>query len=105
VSSPDYVNTDRDHAIEDFRRRINLYEVNYETLDVDHDRHLSFIKIFNQGDKYLVNGVRGQSVLPSSMHHFTYQIEPYPVVRQGRVVGLLSFGYKTAHWTQQVSMP
>ena len=60
VSSPDYVNTDRERAIEDFRQRIRNYEEQYQTLDVDHDRDLSFIKVINQGDKFIVNGVRGQ---------------------------------------------
>ena len=63
MSSPDYVDTDRDRAIEDFRQRIRNYEDAYETLDVEHDRDLSFIKIFDQGDKYLVNGVRGEAAL------------------------------------------
>lgn len=59
VSSPDYQNTDRDEAIEDFKRRIQHYESQYETIDEDCEGHLSFIKIFNQGERYLVNRVVG----------------------------------------------
>lgn len=59
LSSPDYMGVDREQAIEDFRRRIKNYEQIYETLDVDIDADLSFIKIFDLGAKFLVNGVRG----------------------------------------------
>ncbi|ESN92590.1 hypothetical protein HELRODRAFT_189517 [Helobdella robusta] len=59
VSSPDYQNTNKEEAIEDFKRRISHYESQYEPLDDNLDRHLSFIKIFNQGEKYLANRVQG----------------------------------------------
>lgn len=58
--SPDYVMTDnKEEAIEDFRRRIKNYEKQYEGLDEALDKDLSFIKIFNQGQKFLVNNVQG----------------------------------------------
>lgn len=59
LSSPDYINTDAELAIEDFRRRIRNYEMQYETLEVEHDSDLSFMKIYNQGEKFLVNRVQG----------------------------------------------
>jgi len=59
VSSPDYQTVDRDHAIEDFKDRIKVYETQYHTLDEDHDKNLSFIKIYNQGERYLVNNISG----------------------------------------------
>jgi len=61
VSSPDYMTTDEAGAIDDFYKRMRHYEDTYETLDETFDRDLSFIKIFNQGEKFLVNKVQGWS--------------------------------------------
>jgi len=41
-------------------KRIKHYEAMYEPLDENTDKQLSFIKIFNQGEKYLVNRVHGE---------------------------------------------
>ncbi|CAD5123982.1 DgyrCDS12288 [Dimorphilus gyrociliatus] len=59
ISSPDYKMMDKEKAVEDFQKRINHYEIFYEPLDEEHDRPLSFIKIFNQGEKFVVNRVKG----------------------------------------------
>lgn len=59
VSSPDYQNTDNEDAFDDFRRRIAHYESIYEPLDEKYDTNFSFIKIFNQGKRYLVNQIQG----------------------------------------------
>lgn len=59
ISSPDYENMDRDKAIVDFKNRIKHYELDYETLDETLDRDLSYIKIIDQGERYLVNRVQG----------------------------------------------
>ena len=61
MSSPDYMTTDEAGAIDDFYKRMRHYEDTYETLDETFDRDLSFIKIFNQGEKFLVNKVQGWS--------------------------------------------
>ena len=59
LSSPDYVDVDRETAIEDFRRRIDNYKLSYEPLHQEYDECLSFIQMFDQGDKFLVNRVQG----------------------------------------------
>jgi len=59
VSSPDYMTSDEAAAIDDFYKRMRHYEDTYETLDETFDRDLSFIKIFNQGEKFLINNVQG----------------------------------------------
>jgi len=59
VSSPDYQTTDKDQAIEDFKDRIAVYETQYDTLDEEFDKNLSFIKIYNQGERYLINNIYG----------------------------------------------
>jgi len=60
VTSPDYVSTNDAGAIDDFYKRMRHYEDTYESLDDTFDKDLSFIKIFNQGEKFLVNKVQGR---------------------------------------------
>ncbi|XP_013363025.1 PREDICTED: 6-phosphofructo-2-kinase/fructose-2,6-bisphosphatase 4 [Chinchilla lanigera] len=57
LGSPDYVDRDSDEATEDFMRRIECYENSYESLDEDLDRDLSYIKIMDVGQSYVVNRV------------------------------------------------
>ena len=59
MSSPDYKGVELDDAVFDFKKRIELMKCEYESIDEDRDRDLSFIKIYNQGQKYLVNRVQG----------------------------------------------
>ncbi|XP_016891376.1 6-phosphofructo-2-kinase/fructose-2,6-bisphosphatase-like isoform X1 [Cynoglossus semilaevis] len=58
LSSPDYVDCDKDEAVADFLKRIDCYKLTYVPLDDDKDRKLSYIKIFNVGSRYLVNRVQ-----------------------------------------------
>ncbi|XP_058147502.1 6-phosphofructo-2-kinase/fructose-2,6-bisphosphatase 1 isoform X6 [Dasypus novemcinctus] len=58
LSSPDYMGCDREKVLEDFLKRIECYEVNYQPLDEELDSHLSYIKIFDVGTRYLVNRVQ-----------------------------------------------
>ncbi|XP_067360849.1 6-phosphofructo-2-kinase/fructose-2,6-bisphosphatase 4a isoform X1 [Channa argus] len=57
LGSPDYTNCNTEDAIEDFMKRIKCYENSYETLDEVLDRDLSYIKIIDVGQRYLVNRV------------------------------------------------
>lgn len=57
LGSPDYVDRDSEEAAEDFMRRIECYENSYESLDEDLDRDLSYIKIMDVGQSYVVNRV------------------------------------------------
>ncbi|CAK6958419.1 -phosphofructo-2-kinase/fructose-2%2C6-bisphosphatase 4a isoform X1 [Scomber scombrus] len=57
LSSPDYTNCNTEEAVEDFMKRIKCYENSYETLDEVLDRDLSYIKIMDVGQRYLVNRV------------------------------------------------
>lgn len=57
--TPDYENLDRDKAIEDFRERIKHYEDSYEPLSIEKEGNLSFIKIINAGEQFLVNSIDG----------------------------------------------
>uniref|UniRef100_A0AAQ5X1X5 6-phosphofructo-2-kinase domain-containing protein n=1 Tax=Amphiprion ocellaris TaxID=80972 RepID=A0AAQ5X1X5_AMPOC len=57
LGSPDYTNCNTEEAVEDFMKRIKCYENSYETLDEVLDRDLSYIKIMDVGQRYLVNRV------------------------------------------------
>ncbi|KAJ7383560.1 6-phosphofructo-2-kinase/fructose-2,6-bisphosphatase 2 [Desmophyllum pertusum] len=59
VFSPDYVTVDRDTAVDDFRERIKHYEDAYQPLSLEKEGNLSFIKIINAGEQYLVNNIDG----------------------------------------------
>uniref|UniRef100_A0A4W6DC90 6-phosphofructo-2-kinase/fructose-2,6-biphosphatase 1 n=1 Tax=Lates calcarifer TaxID=8187 RepID=A0A4W6DC90_LATCA len=56
--SPDYVDRDIDEAMEDFIQRIDCYRASYMPIDDERDRKLSYIKIFDVGNRYLVNQVQ-----------------------------------------------
>ncbi|KAM8753094.1 6-phosphofructo-2-kinase/fructose-2,6-bisphosphatase 1 isoform 2-T2 [Rhynchonycteris naso] len=58
LGSPDYMNCDREKVLEDFLKRIECYELNYQPLDDELDSHLSYIKIFDVGTRYMVNRVQ-----------------------------------------------
>ncbi|XP_008051653.1 6-phosphofructo-2-kinase/fructose-2,6-bisphosphatase 1 isoform X2 [Carlito syrichta] len=58
LGSPDYIDCDREKVLEDFLKRIECYEVNYQSLDEELDSHLSYIKIFDVGTRYMVNRVQ-----------------------------------------------
>eukprot|EP00095_Tigriopus_kingsejongensis_P002382 maker-scaffold527_size145964-snap-gene-0.22 protein:Tk02382 transcript:maker-scaffold527_size145964-snap-gene-0.22-mRNA-1 annotation:"6-phosphofructo-2-kinase fructose- -bisphosphatase 1 isoform x3" len=59
VTSPDYVGFNEGQVIEDFKKRIKHYEDQYQTLDEVLESELSFMKIFNAGEKVLVHKHEG----------------------------------------------
>ncbi|PAA51981.1 hypothetical protein BOX15_Mlig033382g2 [Macrostomum lignano] len=62
VNNPDYRNlNDKEAALQDFLQRIQHYKTEYEPLDEQNaqDSQLSFIKIFNQGERFLINRLQG----------------------------------------------
>uniref|UniRef100_A0A8C6UZH8 6-phosphofructo-2-kinase/fructose-2,6-bisphosphatase 2 n=1 Tax=Neogobius melanostomus TaxID=47308 RepID=A0A8C6UZH8_9GOBI len=59
VSSPDYPERHRERVMDDFLKRIECYKVTYQPLDPDdYDKDLSFIKVMNVGQRFLVNRVQ-----------------------------------------------
>jgi hypothetical protein len=70
VASPDYKDMDKEKAVEDFKLRIQHYKEVYEPIDDKIDRDLSFIKIYNQGEKFLVNRVKGECFLRPILKSF-----------------------------------
>lgn len=59
VNSPDYKDMDTDEALQDFMVRITHYEQVYNPLDEEKEKHLSFMKIYNAGEKVLVHRHEG----------------------------------------------
>uniref|UniRef100_A0A672SQZ3 6-phosphofructo-2-kinase/fructose-2,6-bisphosphatase 4 n=1 Tax=Sinocyclocheilus grahami TaxID=75366 RepID=A0A672SQZ3_SINGR len=57
LGSPDYTDRNTEEAIQDFMKRIKCYENSYQPLDENLDRELSYIKIMDVGQRYLVNCV------------------------------------------------
>ena len=50
----------KDDALKDFMERIEHYKVTYQSLDEELEKHLSFMRIFNAGEKVLVHRHEGQ---------------------------------------------
>lgn len=59
VHSPDYRDSNKDDALNDFMKRIEHYQQAYQTLDEDVEGNYSFMKIFNAGEKVLVHRHEG----------------------------------------------
>ncbi|KAM7539399.1 hypothetical protein Aperf_G00000048343 [Anoplocephala perfoliata] len=59
VNSKDYIDMDKEAAMKDFLKRIEYYEARYEPIDDERDRDIPYIKIINQGQRYLVNRIAG----------------------------------------------
>lgn len=54
-NNDDYKNLGSEEAEEDFRKRIGEYEKVYQSLDENFDADKSFIKIYNLGQKFIIN--------------------------------------------------
>lgn len=59
VSSPDYINMNKEEAIEDFRQRIEHYQEKYQPLAEKEEKDLSFMKIYNTGEKIIIHKHEG----------------------------------------------
>jgi 6-phosphofructo-2-kinase/fructose-2,6-biphosphatase 2 len=59
INSPDYVGINKEEALKDFLQRIDHYHDQYQTLDEDQEKGLSFMKIFNTGEKIVVHKHEG----------------------------------------------
>lgn len=57
LCSPDYKEQDPEEAVKDFLMRIKNYEIRYETLDHVKDKDLSWVKIYNVGQRYEANKI------------------------------------------------
>lgn len=62
MCSPDYEGVDKTAAVSDFLKRIEHYRVHYEPLEHGLDKDLSYIQIFNQGERFMVHKLAGKLV-------------------------------------------
>uniref|UniRef100_A0A8C3V8F9 6-phosphofructo-2-kinase/fructose-2,6-bisphosphatase 2 n=1 Tax=Catharus ustulatus TaxID=91951 RepID=A0A8C3V8F9_CATUS len=77
VSSPDYPEIHRENVMDDFLKRIECYKVTYQPLDPDaYDKDLSFIKVINVGQRFLVNRV--QDYIQSKIVYYLMNIHVQP---------------------------
>ncbi|XP_022298767.1 6-phosphofructo-2-kinase/fructose-2,6-bisphosphatase-like isoform X8 [Crassostrea virginica] len=76
VCSPDYTGMNKDEAVQDFMRRIEHYNSMYETLDHQIDKELSYIQIFNQGERFMVHKLAGH--LQSRVVYYLMNIHVLP---------------------------
>ncbi|XP_061112858.1 6-phosphofructo-2-kinase/fructose-2,6-bisphosphatase 2-like isoform X1 [Conger conger] len=74
VSSPDYPERNRERVMDDFLKRIECYKVTYQPLDPDdYDKDMSFIKVINVGQRFLVNRV--QDYIQSKIVYYLMNIQ------------------------------
>lgn len=59
VSSPDYTNMNTDAVLRDFLLRIEHYQEKYQLLDEIKEKELSYMKIYNTGEKVVVHKHEG----------------------------------------------
>ncbi|XP_055703557.1 6-phosphofructo-2-kinase/fructose-2,6-bisphosphatase 1-like isoform X1 [Phlebotomus papatasi] len=59
ISSPDYKNMNTEAALKDFLLRIEHYQEKYQPLDEVEENVLSYMKIFNTGERIVVNRHEG----------------------------------------------
>lgn len=59
MSSPDYANMNKEEVLADFMLRIEHYQEKYQALDENYESDLSFMKIYNTGEKVLVHKHEG----------------------------------------------
>lgn len=59
MSSPDYTNMNTDAVLRDFLLRIEHYQEKYQLLDEIKEKELSYMKIYNTGEKVVVHKHEG----------------------------------------------
>ena len=59
ISSPDYIEMEKDAALSDFLLRIEHYQDKYQELNEKDEKSLSYITIYNTGEKVVVHKHEG----------------------------------------------
>lgn len=59
ISSPDYANMNKEAVLDDFLKRIQHYQEKYSPLDEEKEKDVSFMKIYNTGEKVVVHKHEG----------------------------------------------
>lgn len=95
TSLPDYQNVPLDAATKDFLGRISQYERTYETMDVAHDKELTFIKLVNVSSQIIVNRIESYLELRIVYYVMNLHIKP-------RSIWLLRHGELQYNLTGQI---
>lgn len=95
TTSPDYIDVDPGVATHDFLNRISHYERNYQTLSVEDDNDLTFIKLVNVGSQIIVNRI--ESYLESRIVYYVMNLHIKP-----RSIWLLRHGESEYNLTGQI---
>ncbi|PAA77053.1 hypothetical protein BOX15_Mlig025895g4 [Macrostomum lignano] len=78
--------TDKEAAAQEFRERIRKHEAEYQPLDATVDGQLSFVKIINQGERFIINRLRGN--IQSRVAYYLMNVKVGP----GRCIYLVRHG-------------
>lgn len=95
TTSPDYAGVDADAATSDFLDRITKYERNYQTLNVEEDGDLTFIKLINVSSHIIVNRI--ESYLESRIVYYVMNLHIKP-----RCIWLLRHGESEYNLTGKI---
>lgn len=88
MSSPDYRNMNMEEALNDFRLRIEHYQERYEPLVEEIETDLSYMKIYNTGEKVVVHKHEGH--IQSRIVYYLMNIHITP-----RTIYLTRVSYRT----------
>jgi 6-phosphofructo-2-kinase/fructose-2,6-biphosphatase 2 len=58
TTSPDYKDQDPEKAIADFVNRIKKYEQVYEPIDAKEEKHLTYVKVIDVGQRVVINMIK-----------------------------------------------
>lgn len=79
-----------DAALKDFLQRIEHYEEKYQVLDEETEKHISFMKIYNTGEKVVVHKHEGH--IQSRIVYYLMNIHITPrTIYMTRVISNFSY--------------
>lgn len=76
TTSPDYEGSDPEESKKDLYNRIACYRDAYETLSLENDNNMTFVKLVNIEDEIIINKI--QSYLQSRIVFYVMNIRPKP---------------------------
>ncbi len=84
--SPDYIDKDKNFALEDFKKRLSHYQEVYQT--IDDSENLKYIKIINFTEKLLIKNIIGanESLIISYLMNLRLNKNPIYLTRHGESI-------------------
>lgn len=86
MRSPDYLNQDQSYALQDFKKRLSLYEDIYQVIDDNED--ISYIKKYNLNNKICIRNISGicESLIISFLTNLRIVNYPIYISRHGESI-------------------